>query len=381
MQAAPQGLDRAVAPPSPEADEPVVAPLGRPPRVAVVGAGGIGGEHLRCLTAGDGAELVAVCDSSPAAARAAADEAADRGPRPDVFTDAVQMLDAVALDALHITTPPASHVPLAREALRRGVHVLVEKPLAASPEELEELLGLARSGGLRLLEDYNYLYNSQVRTLLSWRDQGRLGDVVHVDVTVALDVLSGGGPLVAGTAPHFALGLPAGLVSDFLPHLASLVHAFTGPATAVSTSWAKRRPSRLATDEMRCLVTTGSATASLAFTASAQPDVFSLQVEGTRLRARADLYGTGVVRSELRGVPGPLVPLVNGLDSGRREVAGAVGGLVRKISGGPGAYEGLWGLVGAFHASLRDGTAPPVSLRDVAEVNALVTEVERSAPR
>ncbi|GAA2030270.1 Gfo/Idh/MocA family oxidoreductase [Pseudokineococcus marinus] len=349
--------------------------------MAVIGAGGIGSEHLRALAAGVGGHLVAVCDSSEAAARAAADEAADRGPRPEVFRDAVGMLEAADLDVVHVTTPPASHVPLAREALRRGIHVLVEKPLAASPEELEELLELARANGAHLLEDYNYLFNSQVRTLLAWRDEGRLGDVVHVDVTVALDVLTGGGPLVQGTAPHFALGLPAGLVSDFLPHLASLAHAFTGPATGVATAWAKRHPSRLAVDEMRCLVTGSSATASLAFSASAQPDVFSVVVEGTRMRARADLYGTGVVRSELRGAPGPLVPLLNGLDSGRREAVGAVGGLLRKISGGPGAYEGLWGLAGAFHAALRDGTPPPVSLRDVAEVNALVTEIERSAPR
>jgi len=132
---------------------------------------------------------------------------------------------------------------------------------------------------------------------------------------------------------------------------------------------------------MRCLVSTASATASLAFSASARPDVFSLQVEGTRMRARADLYGTGVVRSAVRVAPGPLVPLLNGLDSGRREATGALGGLLRKISGGPGAYEGLWGLVTAFHTSLRDGTPPPVSLRDVLEVNALVTEIERSAPR
>jgi len=351
-------------------------PLGRRPRVAVVGAGGIGTEHLRCLAAGGAGELVAVCDASRAAARAAAEEAGGA----EVFTDLTTLLAAGGVDAVHLTTPPASHVPLAREALLAGAHVLVEKPLAATPGEVAGLVGLAEERGLLLLEDYNYLLNDQVRTMLRWRDEGRLGEVVHVDVAVALDVLGGGGPLVGGTAPHFALGLRGGLVSDFLPHLAALAHAFVGAADEVHAVWRKRLPSRLAADELRVLVAAERGTATLAFSASAQPDVFALAVEGTRMRARADLYGTGVVRHELRGVPGPLVPLVNGVSGGGREAAGAVGGLLRKLSGGPGAYEGLWALVAAFHAALRDGTPPPVTPRDVLEVNDLVARVEAVAP-
>ena len=114
-------------------------PLGRPARVALVGAGYIAREHLACLGTLRNVEVVAVCDRSPVMAEATADQFRV----PAWFTDHAAMLTASAPDVVHIATPPRSHVPIALDALDAGAHVLVEKPIAISAREIETLVAAA----------------------------------------------------------------------------------------------------------------------------------------------------------------------------------------------------------------------------------------------
>jgi predicted dehydrogenase len=263
---------------------------------------------------------------------------------------------------------------------RAGAHLLVEKPLATSPEEVDRVLDEADRRGLHVVENYNYLWNRQLVELRSWAGDGRLGDVLHVDAEVALDVLGDGSPFVTGHGKPFALGLRGGLVADFLPHLASIAFALLGPHEAASTVWAKRSESLLPADEMRALVRHGAGTSSLGFSSHARPAGFRLTVVGSRMRVRADIYGTLLAVESERSAPGPLVPVLNGFSVSRSEVSGALGGLRRKLDGGPATLEGLWGLVEQLYADLGRGDQPAISHEDVRAVNRLTAELAASAP-
>lgn len=345
-------------------------------RAAVVGLGNIGVEHVRALSRTPEARLVAVCDRSPAAARAVA----ERYSVADAFHDVEQMLNQARPDVVHVATPPSSHVPLALQCLRGAAHVLIEKPLATSPADVELVLAEAESRGLYVLENYNYLFNRQLVQLLAWARDGRLGDVVHVDVEVALDVLGPDSPFVSGHGSPFALGLPGGLVGDFLPHLASIAHALLGPHKQAFGVWSKRSESLLPADEYRALVSHEGGTSSLGFSSHARPAGFRVTVIGSRCRARAELYSTLLAVESDRQAPSPLVPVLNGMSSARSELRGALGGLRRKLDGGPAALEGLWGLVEQLYADLVRGSEPAISHRDVRAVNRLSDDLSKSAP-
>ena len=117
-----------------------------PIRLAIVGCGGMGHRHLYGLTELYGAggagvaeghsgptpedfELVGVCDPVPANAESLADQAAERfGSRPAVASD-LDQLAALGVEAVDVTTTPRAHHTIAVEALERGWHVMVEKPL------------------------------------------------------------------------------------------------------------------------------------------------------------------------------------------------------------------------------------------------------------
>src|SRR5215468_332338 len=92
---------------------------------ALIGTGHIAREHLACLKQLPGAEVVAVCDKSAVLAELTADEFGI----PASFSDHKQMLDVIRPEIVHITTPAASHFPIALDALSVGAHLLVEKPI------------------------------------------------------------------------------------------------------------------------------------------------------------------------------------------------------------------------------------------------------------
>ncbi|HZD06071.1 MAG TPA: Gfo/Idh/MocA family oxidoreductase, partial [Longimicrobiales bacterium] len=116
------------------------APGGRPPRIGVVGVGSLGFHHSRILAAMDDVEHAGVHDLR--AERA--DEVARRQdvPRRDTLE---ALLDAA--DAVVVAVPTTAHEEVAVAALGRGVHVLVEKPMAPELEAADRILAASRAGG------------------------------------------------------------------------------------------------------------------------------------------------------------------------------------------------------------------------------------------
>lgn len=335
-------------------------------KVALIGAGQIARQHLACLQTLRDIEIAAICDRSPATAEAAA----ERHGAAEWFTDHEEMLARVRPDVVHVTTPPTSHFRLCLDCFNAGAHVIVEKPATATFDELKSLARVAGKNSLHLVEDYNYIFNRAPQEILRRVASGEFGAVTHVDVAICLDILGPNG-FADLNARHPALELAGGAIADFLPHLASLAHAFVGPSKACHTLWSKRRPSPLPFDEFRAVVGAERGSATLSFSASSQPDAFWLRVYGERMQATANLFETRLTFDGPRNVPKPLRPLFSGLEEGKTIRRAAVRTLLRKFKG-PGAYEGLWELIARTYRALGDNSPLPITTADVVEVNAMV---------
>lgn len=343
-------------------------------KAAIIGAGHIARQHLACLKELRGVEVAGVCDLS----RAMAESAADRFKVGNWYTDHRRMLDETRPDVVHITTPPPSHFALSMDALNAGAHVIVEKPATVHYDDLLTLTKHAKAQGRVLLEDYNYVFNEQVRKILGLVGSGEFGAVTHVEVFICLDILAPGNPFVDPNVPHPALSMTGGAIADFLTHLASLAHAFVGPHRSVRSVWTKRGDNHpLPSDEFRALADCERGTAFLAFSAHTQPDVFWLRVYGTRMRAAANLFEPLLTVDRLHDGPRPLIPLRNGRQAAKDARRAAYGGLWRKLSGGPGAYEGLWELVGRTYKAIEQNHEPPISTKAIEEVNRLVADLKQ----
>ena len=129
-------------------------------RVGLIGLGSMGRNHLRILSSMPGARLVAVADPDRDAL-----DGATAGSGAQGFAEPMALLGEADLDAVVIASPTTTHVALALAAIERGVATLVEKPLAATPEEAAAIVDAARSRGVPLQVGHVERFNPAVLEL------------------------------------------------------------------------------------------------------------------------------------------------------------------------------------------------------------------------
>ena len=133
-------------------------------RIGVVGAGALGYHHVRLLRQQPGATLVGFFDANK---EQSARVAGELGARP--FESLESLLGSI--DAAVIVVPTPAHYKVAKSALEKGIHLLIEKPIAATLEEADELVDLARSKGKLLQIGHVERFNRAVRAAWSHIDR------------------------------------------------------------------------------------------------------------------------------------------------------------------------------------------------------------------
>jgi predicted dehydrogenase len=139
-------------------------------RTAVIGCGKVGQIHAAALASLPESRFVAVCDNSAERAAVFAARFAVAA-----FTDVSALLREAKPEAVLICTPHPLHAAPAIEAAEAGVHVLIEKPLAATLADCDAMLAAARRGGVRLGVVSQRRFYEPVRRLKDALDAGKIG--------------------------------------------------------------------------------------------------------------------------------------------------------------------------------------------------------------
>lgn len=128
------------------------------------------------------------------------------------FTSLTNALQAVPADAVLITAPAPTHMPLAIEAMRAGKHVLCEKPMAPTPEQALEGIRVSRETGMHLQISQNYRYYPAPVAARQLLTSGELGGLARVHVDFRQWVHDA----PAGANPYYNLDHP--LLADMAIH-------------------------------------------------------------------------------------------------------------------------------------------------------------------
>ena len=96
-------------------------------------------------------------------------------------TQPLQLLNGSSLDAIVIATPVKHHYSLAKASLLAGKHTFIEKPMASSSAECEELIEIAQRNGLVLMLDHTFLYSSPVQKIAQIVQAGDLGEIRYIN--------------------------------------------------------------------------------------------------------------------------------------------------------------------------------------------------------
>jgi len=200
-------------------------------RVAITGCGKVGHIHAAAVRTLPEGELVAVCDVS-------AERAREFGVTYGVpaFSNLDQMLQQAAIEALLVCTPHPLHAEPTIHAVNRGVHVLVEKPLAANLADCDAMIAAARTGGVHLGVVSQRRFTEPVRRMRAAIDAGKIGRPILGVFTMyswrdeayyRSDPWRGRWDTEGG-----------GVLVNQSPHMLDLLRWFMGPVAEVSGYWA-----------------------------------------------------------------------------------------------------------------------------------------------
>jgi predicted dehydrogenase len=148
-------------------------------RVGVIGYGYWGPNLVRNFYETPGAQVAAVSDLRPERLK----QVQTRYPTVKVTTSHKELIDDPSVDAVVIATPVATHFELALAALQAGKHVLVEKPLAASAEQVRRLMDAAEKAKRTIMVEHTFVYTAAVRKIRQLVDDGSVGDLYYFDST------------------------------------------------------------------------------------------------------------------------------------------------------------------------------------------------------
>jgi predicted dehydrogenase len=193
-------------------------------RVGIIGCGKMADQHALQIRRIPGAEIAGVCDSEPLMAR----QMAERFNIGNHFESVQDMLARTKLDVVHITTPPASHYPLAKMCLEAGCNVYVEKPFTLDTAEAEDLINLANHKRLKVTAGHNAQFTPAMLRMRDLVKNGFLGSKpVHMESHYCYDFADESyAKALLGDSDHWVRKLPGSLLQNIISHGISKIAEF-----------------------------------------------------------------------------------------------------------------------------------------------------------
>ena len=329
-------------------------------RSAIVGCGNISRFHIHAINTSPLAYLAAVCDSNE---QLAADKARELGVKS--YSDLDEMLNNEDLDVLHVLVPPQLHREVAVKALSKGIHVLVEKPMAISVKDADAMIAAAEENNVKLGVNHNMLFEPTYIKARDLVNSYEFGELLHADAFMAFDVRRtlGGNSLDS----VWQSKIKGHFLQDLLPHPASVVVDLLRGYNKAHVVYRKNDQDRLQ-DEVRLMIEGNTATATIALSLSTHPDVFTLNLYGTKMILKVDFANMSVVKQKTYKVPKKLMRGVDSMSQSVQIMGNTIGtilGLVLKRISEAG---GMAGQIHAFYESLDKDWPLPVSGADAKAV-------------
>ena len=323
-------------------------------RVALVGCGRSSVDHVAALTGLRHVEIVAVCDLDEKAAREAATRHGIRG----CYTDAEVMLRETRVDAVHLLTPPRSHLALARLGAKYGAHMYIEKPFAATEAEGRAIVELAREAGVQVCPGHNRLFDPVFVEACRRVRAGEIGRVISVRAEQGFTYEAA----ARSTSIPWSYSYDWGTFDNLISHPLYLVCHFLkdpGLPRVVGLNLGSIRD--VGVEELRVLIPSSAGLGEVSFSLCSAPEVNRIEVLGTRGRVTADWQTMTVLTYRESELPSVLARFTENIATALDLIRSGTSTLLAIATGKVKRSQGLRTIIEQFYQSLRDGMPAPVS--------------------
>ena len=317
----------------------------RPLCIALFGAGHHARHHARAILKCPGVELTSVADPSHAA------QVAMHAIVPGIkgYGTPEELLTAERPDVVHICTPPASHAPLARLALKAGSHIYVEKPFTERVEDAQQILVEACEKNLLVCAGHQLLYEPPTRVLARYLPS--IGRVVHVESYFSFRTVR--------HAPDGRRVLREDYqLLDILPHPVYLLLQVLEESGKGNVELISLEVSHAGT--VHALVRHGGVTGTLVVTLEGRPVESYLHVVGRNGSLFAD-YVRGTTQRAIGPGSSGIDKLLAPYRQAWQLLTGTTSAMARRFLKSQRSYPGLAELFSAFYESIRTKSPSPLS--------------------
>jgi predicted dehydrogenase len=354
-------------------------------KVAIVGCGKIADGHIEEIKKmPDRARVVAVCDQEILMA----EQIAVRYGIPSHYDVFDRMLEAEKPDVVHITTPPQSHLFLARRAVDAGCHVYVEKPIAMNLQDVQRLIDLCTTANKQMTVGWEYLFDPPALEMRQLITEGVLGEPVHVESCFGYNLAGPFGAALLGDGSHWVHRLPGKLFHNNIDHLLNKVIEFVDDDHPKVTAhgyalrqkrFGDSRDDML--DELRVTVQGARVSAFGTFSSHARPPGHFLRVYGTKNTLHVDFTIRTVTVDVSPKLPSAIGRVVPAFDQGLSYLREGGKNVVKFARSDFHFFSGLNRLIGLFYDSISFGAELPISYRDMLRVATMMDEIFRQVPQ
>lgn len=325
-------------------------------KVGIVGCGRIARHHLNFLSKMRNIQVTGLADAS-------IDQARQLGARygiQDVFSSSDELMQSSALDALHILTPPAYHFDLAAMAVEKGIHCLVEKPLALSFEETANLYAMAERNNVKICPNFIHLFNPVYMQAREAIQENELGQLIWAESYMSEDLCDPG--IKESIGRHWSFNLPGGIMQNYITHPLYLVLEWLGRVrnmTAVPRQFGSL-PQGL-TDHVDVLIEGEKANGKITMTFAPKYPNYYLKLFFTRGTVTIDFVTQTYTMEKLNGLPRAVNRVLVNFGRARQLASRSTLNVINVLRKRMVPYHGLMYLVQSFYEWINGGTAAPIS--------------------
>jgi len=331
-------------------------------RVAIAGCGAFAKTHLRTLKKMKNVDVVALCDPNPDALSNMASQYNIK----HAFGSVTEMLNHMKIDVLHVTSSAQTHAPLSIEAMRKGCHVYVEKPVALDTKETELMYKTAKEQKVKLCAGHSLLYDALAVEARDLYNRGVLGEVVQVEGWFGTSLSSNrGSPYLRYEAKnHWAYQMPGSLYQNFLSHPLSVVLDFMEDIQDVkATAVYNKVVPHMKSDELRIVLKGEHIIGNVVLSMDVTPRQNFVKIYGTKGTLYIDfMYKNVLLYKDVPMMPKAISRQLTALKQARALTRAGMRNLFKLITGRFNLFESNERILGLFYKSILDDDPLPVSM-------------------
>ena len=335
-----------------------------------MGCGKIADAHLSQIQRIPGCRVVGAADCEPLMAR----QLCERFGIERAFAGVEEMLTECRPDVVHITTPPQSHLGIGKLCLETGSHVYIEKPFTLNAQDAEELIGLANRKGLKVTVGHDLQFGHAARRMRHLVRQGYLGGPpVHMESYYCYELNDPryARVLLADKA-HWVRRLPGKLLHNIISHgIARIAEFLTTDSPQVIahgfvSPLLRNMGEAEIVDELRVIISEEQrTTAYFTFSSQMRPSLNLFRIYGPRNGITMDEEQQLVLKcsgGRFKSYAEKFIPPVS---NARQQLANLATNLRKFLANDFHMKSGMKCLIESFYRSIREGTPPPISDREI----------------